>query len=212
VKVCVLGLWHLGPVTAACLAAGGHDVTGLGFDPAVVAGLAAGSPPVFEPGLEELVKAGLDSDALRYTTDAAEATKAADVVWATYDTPVDDDDRADVEYVVERIRKVFPHLRDGALVLVSSQMPVGTAHRLEQMFANESGGRTVGFGCSPEHLRLGKAIAVFTQPDRVVVSVRPQADRETVIALLRPFTARIEWMSVESAEMTKHALNASSRP
>ena len=28
-KVCVLGLWHLGTVTAACLAAAGHDVTGL---------------------------------------------------------------------------------------------------------------------------------------------------------------------------------------
>ena len=28
-KVCVAGLWHLGSVTAACLAAAGHDVVGL---------------------------------------------------------------------------------------------------------------------------------------------------------------------------------------
>ena len=26
-RVCVSGLWHLGTVTAACLAAAGHDVT-----------------------------------------------------------------------------------------------------------------------------------------------------------------------------------------
>ena len=31
-RVCVLGLWHLGTVTAACLAAGGHEVVGLDFE------------------------------------------------------------------------------------------------------------------------------------------------------------------------------------
>jgi UDPglucose 6-dehydrogenase len=66
----------------------------------------------------------------------------------------------------------------------------------------------VTFAYSPENLRLGKAIAVFTNPDRVVAGVRPASDRDRITALFRPFTERIEWMSVESAEMTKHALNA----
>lgn len=206
-KVCVLGLWHLGTVTAACLASGGHDVIGLDFDPAVVAGLDAGKPPLFEPGLEDLVKAGLASGRLRFTADVALAAEHADIVWVAYDTPVDDDDRADVEYVIERTARLFPHLRDQALVLISSQVPVGTTRRMEQMFASASRGRTVGFACSPENLRLGKAIDVFTHPDRVVVGVRSTADRERVGRLLQPFTERIEWMSVESAEMTKHALN-----
>lgn len=207
-KVCVVGLWHLGTVTAACLASGGHDVTGLDFDRAVVAGLAAGRPPLFEPGLEDLVTAGLASGRLRFTTDAVTAMATAEVVWVAYDTPVDEEDRADVEYVIEQVTRCFPHLPYGALVLVSSQVPVGTTRRLEQAFAGESRDRLVGFGYSPENLRLGKAIAAFTQPDRVVVGVRSPADREKVATLLRPFTERIEWMSVESAEMTKHALNA----
>jgi UDPglucose 6-dehydrogenase len=66
----------------------------------------------------------------------------------------------------------------------------------------------VEFAYSPENLRLGKAIAAFMQPDRVVVGVRSVAARERIVELLRPITDRIEWMSVESAEMTKHALNA----
>jgi len=103
---------------------------------------------------------------------------------------------------------VFSHLRHGALVLLSSQVPVGTTRRLEQAFARDSQNRVVGFGYSPENLRLGKAIAAFTHPDRVVAGVRSQASRDRVTMLLRPFTERIEWMSVESAEMTKHALNA----
>ena len=207
-NVCVLGLWHLGTVTAACLAAGGHEVTALDFDAAVVAGLSAGKPPVFEPGLEDLIKTGLSSGRLRFTTDVEDASKAADLVWVAYDTPVDDDDRADIEPVVEGTRRLFPHLGDGALVLVSSQLPVGTTRRLEQIFASESGGRTVGFACSPENLRLGRAIDVFTHPDRVVAGVRSAADRPKMAELFRPFTDHIEWMSVESAEMTKHALNA----
>ncbi|MCL4268486.1 MAG: nucleotide sugar dehydrogenase, partial [Anaerolineales bacterium] len=62
--------------------------------------------------------------------------------------------------------------------------------------------------CSPENLRLGKAISVFTQPDRVVIGVRNEESQRVFADLLAPFTDRIEWMSVESAEMTKHALNA----
>ncbi len=207
-KVCVLGLWHLGTVTAACLASGGHDVTGLDLDPVVVARLAAGTPPLFEPGLEALVQEGLAAGRLRFTTDVSKAVGDADIIWVAYDTPVDDDDRADVAYVIEQAVKLAPHLRDAALVLISSQVPVGTTQRLERMFASHVPGRTVGFGYCPENLRLGTAIDEFTHPDRVVVGVRQQADGDKVRELLQPFTDRIEWMSVESAEMTKHALNA----
>jgi UDPglucose 6-dehydrogenase len=208
VNVCVAGLWHLGTVVAACLASGGHHVVGLDADAAVVSRLAAGTPPIFEPGLEDLVRAGLASGRLDFTTDAVAAIGRAQVVWIAYDTPVDDDDRADVDDVVDRTTRLFPHLGEGTLVLISSQVPVGTTRRLEEAFASVSAGRAVGFGYSPENLRLGKAIDVFTHPDRVVAGVRSTADRDRVAGLLRPFTERIEWMSVESAEMTKHALNA----
>jgi UDPglucose 6-dehydrogenase len=207
-KVCVEGLWHLGTVTAACLASGGHEVTGLDFAATTIENLQAGQPPLFEPGLEDLVKRGLAQGRLRFTTAINEGVADAEIVWVAYDTPVDDQDRADVDFVVERVTRLFTHLKDGALVLISSQVPVGSTRRLEQAYAEANTGRRVTFGYSPENLRLGKAISVFTQPDRVVVGVRSDADRMRVSALLQPFTDRIEWMSVESAEMTKHALNA----
>jgi UDPglucose 6-dehydrogenase len=205
--VCVLGLWHLGTVTAACLASAGHHVIGLDFDGAAVDALARGTPPVFEPGLEDLVRGGLAHGNLHFTTDAGAAADA-DIVWVTYDTPVDDDDRADVEFVIERVGRVLPHLRDGAQVLISSQLPAGTTRRIEAMFRAAAEGRRVSFAYSPENLRLGQAVAVFTRPDRIVMGVRADVDRARLETLLEPFTDRIEWMSVESAEMTKHALNA----
>ena len=207
-NVCVAGLWHLGSVTAACLADAGHAVVGLDFDADAIAKLQSGQAPILEPMLDELLAKGLARGALRFTTDAADALRRADVLWITYDTPVDAEDRADVAGVLDQVRRLFPHVAPGTLVLVSSQLPVGSVRELETAFAAARPGVAVTFGCSPENLRLGKAISVFTKPDRVVVGLRTLADRAKVQELLQPFGARIEWMSVESAEMTKHALNA----
>ena len=206
--VAVVGLWHLGCVTAASLAAGGHTVIGVDFDADVIRGLRQGRAPLFEPGLDDLIAAGIEAGRLTFSGEAA-GVSAGEVIWITYDTPVDQDDRADVEFVIAQTARLFPAIRDGALVLVSSQVPVGTTARLERMFAAEHPGNArVTFGYSPENLRLGKALAAFQQPARVVAGVRTEADRARVSALFARYTDRIEWMSVESAEMTKHALNA----
>jgi UDPglucose 6-dehydrogenase len=183
----------------------------VGWDPApaTVEGLSAGTTPVAEPGLAALVSEQLASRRLSFTGELASAVKTADVVWITFDTPVDAEDRADVESVVTRVLEAFPHLADGALVLVSSQLPVGTVRRLESEWARQSEGRRVSFAASPENLRLGKAIDVFTHPDRVVIGVRSEDDRRRLAELFAPITtSSVEWMSVESAEMTKHAVNA----
>ena len=207
-KVCVLGLWHLGTVTASCLTLGGHHVTGLEFDEGVIAKLKRGEPPIFEPGLDDLVKKGIETGLLKFSTNPAEAISETQVIWVSYDTPVDDDDYADVDYVIKRVSRLFPYLKNGQEVLISSQLPVGTSKRLEVMFAKARPGVKVSFSYSPENLRLGKAISVFTHPDRVVIGIRTDSSRKVLSELLASFTDRIEWMSVESAEMTKHALNA----
>lgn len=127
--ICVYGLWHLGLVTAACLAEAGFDVRASDPDPARMRELLAGKLPVYEPGLEELITAGKASGKLRFAADRAAAARGADIVWIAIDTPVDDDDRADVAYVMNAVRALFPHLGDGAIVLSSSQLPVGSIDR-----------------------------------------------------------------------------------
>ncbi|MEZ5286838.1 MAG: nucleotide sugar dehydrogenase [Vicinamibacterales bacterium] len=207
-KVAVLGLWHLGSVTAACTAAAGHTVTGWDPDTATVDRLAAGQPPVAEPGLADLIAAGMAGARLRFTHDARDAVSGADVIWITFDTPVDDDDVADVEFVLRHAETALAHASDGAVVVSSSQLPVGSVARLEQATETAVHGRRLSFACSPENLRLGKAIEVFTSPDRVVLGVRDDHARVRLAELFAPITDRLEWMSVESAEMTKHAVNA----
>jgi len=205
-NVCVFGLWHLGSVTAACVAE--HFPTvGLDSDEAVVAALQDGRPPISEPGLPELVRQGLASGRLQFTSDLGRVA-AADLVWVTFDTPVNQDDEADVEHVVRRVESLFPWLANGAVVLISSQVPVGTTARLERAFAALADGREIAFAYSPENLRLGKALEVFRKADRIVVGTRSARARARIDELLAPLGRPIQWMGVESAEMTKHAVNA----
>ncbi len=203
-RTAVYGLWHLGSVTAACLARAGHEVRGLDPDEGVVAGLRSGRPPVREPGLAELTAAELAAGRLRFTADPAEALAGAELLWVAFDTPVDDDDEADVGFVRAALEKVACHVPPGALVLISSQVPVGFTAALERDWA----GRGLRFAVSPENLRLGKALEAFCRQERIIVGTRGEADRGLLGSLLGPFCRHIEWMAVESAEMTKHALNA----
>ncbi len=207
-KICVQGLWHLGSVTAACLASVGHDVIGLEFDSETVRGLSSGEAPLFEPGLDALLKQGLEVERLRFSSIVDSTLADVEVLWVAYDTPVDDDDQADVDYVLTQVQAVLPHLPPDATVLVSSQLPVGSIKRLETLATQTYARPDLGFACSPENLRLGKALEVFLHPDRIVVGTRQARDRTRLENLLHPISDRIEWMSVESAEMTKHAINS----
>lgn len=207
-RVAVLGLWHLGAVTAACAADAGHVVVGYDPEATTVGDLSRAEPPVAEPGLAELTRRHLDAGRLRFSNSVADAVGNADVVWVCFDTPVDDEDRADVAFVLREVEAALPHLSDAAVVLISSQLPVGSVAALERAWAPMRGEKRVSFACSPENLRLGKAMEVFQRPDRVVIGARDAHARERLTTLFAPITDRLEWMSVESAEMTKHAINA----
>ncbi|HEY1774841.1 MAG TPA: nucleotide sugar dehydrogenase [Solirubrobacteraceae bacterium] len=206
-RIAVVGLWHLGAVIAAVLADAGNAVSATDSDAELLAGLRNGQPAVAEPGLAELIGSGRDSGALRFVALDDEALREAEIVWIAADTPVGDDDVADPQSVIDEAFAVTSRARPGALVIVSSQLPVGSIAQLERRL-QAIGRDDLAVACMPENLRLGQAIETFRAPERFVVGVRDEADRARVVALLGPFGGAIEWMRVESAEMTKHALNA----
>ncbi len=205
-KIAVTGLWHLGLVTAGCLAHAGYEVVGYDSDQTLIADLKAGKTPIMEPGLDDMLSACVAANKLSYTADL-EQLKNKDIVWVTYDTPVNDDDEADVQFVVDKVQSFFPYLADNTIVILSSQLPVGTGRQLQQAYA-QNHSKHVTFVSIPENLRLGNAIRIFTQPDRIIVGLQEPKDKPTIEKLLSPFSNNIIWMGLESAEMTKHALNA----
>jgi UDPglucose 6-dehydrogenase len=203
----VLGLWHLGCVTAACVADAGYRTIGIDSDSAVVAKLKGGRAPLFEPGLDDLICRGIERSNLMFSSDPA-AADACDVLWVTIDTPVDDNDVADVDFVRSAVVRIFPHLKDDAVVLISSQLPVGSTRAMANDFVARYPQRTCRFSYSPENLRLGKAIEIFHNSERIVVGCDGEAVRQRLQPLFDHFTRQVVWLSIESAEMVKHGVNA----
>jgi UDPglucose 6-dehydrogenase len=206
-KVAVVGLWHLGAVTAACMAHLGFDVVGFDEDLKTITDFKQGIPPILEPNLETFVREGLLKGNLKFSAQPSDISEA-DIVWITYDTPVDANDNADVDSVRNKIIALFPLMKADAIVLISSQLPLGSTSYLQKLYDEAYPNKPVCFACSPENLRLGKATDVFLQPDRIIVGLNNLAEKPKLESVLQKISPHIVWMSIESAEMTKHAINA----
>jgi UDPglucose 6-dehydrogenase len=141
-----------------------------------------------------------------------EKLQASQIIWICYDTPVDADGKPSSQVVVDRLRNILPNASEGTIVLVSSQIPVGTCRELVYAFPK------LIIACSPENLRRGKAINDFMNPDRIIVGLDGSAltqaeDRKnyglaTIEDLFAPLNKPVIFVGLESAEMIKHAINS----
>ena len=209
-KIAVIGTGYVGLVTGACFADSGNDVTCIDIDAAKIDALKAGQVPIYEPGLAELVEHNAKAARLQFTTDAAAAVATAEIVYLAVGTPQGADGAADLSAMWRVVQSIAPHLRDDAVVVTKSTVPVGTNARIYTML-KELTGRDCDVASNPEFLKEGAAIEDFMKPDRVVVGVRRPEVGEKLRVLYEPFL-RTEKpflvMSPESAEMTKYVANA----
>ncbi|MDP3800222.1 MAG: nucleotide sugar dehydrogenase [bacterium] len=206
-KIAVVGLWHLGEIYSVGLAELGHQVVGISDDEVVVANLSKNIPPLAEPGLVELLEKNQSLGRLVYSTDFS-CIKDCDILWFTFDTPVDDKDEVDLSLINQALEKAMPFLRDGVLVVMTSQTPVGTAEEYKAMISTARPDIVFDYAYVPENLRLGEAMRCFFKPVRIVVG----AENEKTFQLMRKLFSSLEAdfleMSLASAEMAKHTLNS----
>jgi UDPglucose 6-dehydrogenase len=207
-KVCVVGLWHLGAVTSVCFADLGHNVVGVAEDPERAASLNDGAPPLFEPGLAELMARHLETGRLRFTSSLREGVQGSPYVVIAYDTPVNEQDEPDLAPLTATVDALAGCLEDGVTIVINSQVPVGTCEVLADRMRSLNPGLRFGMACVPENLRLGQAIERFLRPDFLVFGADSGATLEKVEALYSPIPGPRARMSLRSAEMTKHAINA----
>jgi UDPglucose 6-dehydrogenase len=214
-KVTVVGTGYVGLVTGACLAEVGNEVLCLDLDERKIAMLKEGRIPIFEPGLEQLVASNAAAGRLRFTTDAQRAACFGQVQFIAVGTPPDEDGRADVQYVLAAARSIGRHLKEEALVVNKSTVPVGTAALVRDAIADELRQRDAEIpfmvASNPEFLKEGSAIGDFMRPDRIVIGTDHPRAAQWLHDLYAPFQRnheRMIAMDIPSAELTKYAANA----
>jgi len=205
VHIGVIGLWHLGSVYSSCFAEMGYTVTGFDFDRTVVDNLAYGIPPLYEPQLKETVKKHINKN-LQFTHSAKEICKDKDYIFITFDLPVDDNDNINLELMYKAEKLLSQNISDPTTVVVSSQVPLGTTRKLYERIKKQSK-QNINIVYFPENLRLGKAFDSFLKPDRIILGVEFRKIATKFIHDFPTFKCPFQVMTLESAEMVKHALN-----
>ncbi|MBM4438152.1 MAG: UDP-glucose/GDP-mannose dehydrogenase family protein, partial [Actinobacteria bacterium] len=206
--VLVVGLWHLGTVAAACWTRLGWTVTAYDPAPERIAGLARGRPPVAEPGLAELISAGVSSGRLRFTNELGSAAAASRLAVVAFDTPVDDEDRPDLTPVEEAVGALGRSMPGGSVIVLMSQVPVGTSRALQGHLDAEREPGSVSIVCSPENLRLGQAIDRFLSPGFVILGAADAPALGMAGRLFEGVAGQLLPMDATSAELCKHYINA----
>lgn len=206
-KVCVQGLWHLGVVTSAVLTSLDIEVIALDYDETTVQNLERNILPVQEPGVAELLSKAKLMDLIKYTFNS-EDIRNCEIFWLAYDTPVDETDQADTNFVFMQFRKSLPFINHDALIIISSQLPVGSTRKLIDLAKYSRPNNNFKFYVQPENLRLGKALESFMTSEAIVIGTDSGVPDELLADFLARLDTPIIWMGLESAEMTKHAINS----
>ncbi len=209
-KIAVVGTGYVGLVTGTCFAETGNHVTCVDIDAKKVEKLNNKQITIYEPGLEVLFERNIRQGRLEFTTDLAKGIEGAQIIFLALPTPPGEDGSADLKYVLKVANDLGPLLKEYAVIVDKSTVPVGTADRVTEAVAK---GAKVDFDVvsNPEFLREGVAVDDFMKPDRVVIGAESDKARKVMEKLYGPFVRQgnpIIFMDVKSAELTKYAANS----
>lgn len=211
-KIAMIGTGYVGLVSGVCFSEFGHSVICVDRDTAKIARLEAGEVPIYEPGLEAVLARNVAAGRLRFTTDLAEAVAGAEAVFIAVGTPTRrGDGHADLSHVMAAAQDIARALRDYAVVVTKSTVPVGTNRKVAEVIRATNPQADFDIASNPEFLREGAALEDFMKPDRVVVGVESARAKVVMGAVYRPLYLRdfpIVYTDLETAEMIKYAANA----
>ena len=204
-KIGVVGLWHLGSVLCASWAKLGFNVIGFDYDKERVNDMNNSLPPVFEPNLSETIKQFLKKNTLQFTNNLKDLNEC-DFIILSYDTPVLNDDSCDLSILENSVHDLKNIMKDGSILIVSSQSPAGFCSTLRNVLKNQNDSLELAY--SPENLRLGEAIHCYLNPGRIILGTNNMNTEEKCKSLFTNITDNIASMNLESSEMVKHGINS----
>lgn len=211
----VFGLGYVGCVSAACLAARGHEVLGVDANPAKTAFIAAGKSPIVEEGIAELIADVVAAGRLRIADDPAAAVRDTDVTIVCVGTPSAPGGGLETRYLERASAQIGAALRDKDgrhVVVYRSTMVPGTCVDLLIPILESTSGKRAGidFGVclNPEFLREGTSIRDFLDPPKTVVGESDERSGEIVMSLYAGLPGPRFRVPIPVAEMTKYVDNS----
>ncbi len=213
-KIVVVGTGFVGLPHAAVLSEAGHEVIAYDIDPKKIAAYESGEREqieyyVNEPGLASAI-AETHNRYLFFTTDLADVYEDTDVYFMCINTPPKRDGSTDLSYYLQAAHDIATLLakrkNKNRVVLVNkSTVPVGTARLLEEVM-REHGVENFGVASNPEFLAQGNAIDGSRRPDRVVIGLDTDEDRQIMRRVYSQFVNHVRIKYVETTPETAESI------
>jgi UDPglucose 6-dehydrogenase len=189
VRLAVVGCGYVGLVTGSCLGEAGHEVIATDNDSARIKMLNSGRLPIYEPGLDRVMESATAAGRLQFTSDCAQAVRAADAIFICVGTPPLESGEADLSAIDNVARQIASASRSPKLVIEKSTVPAQTGEQLRHALQvyGRTNGATFRVASNPEFLREGTAVADFFHPDRIVVGVEDAESERQLREIYQPF-------------------------
>ena len=214
-KISVFGLGYVGTVSAACLAADGHQVIGVDSSTTKVELINAGTPPIVEKDIPPLLSDAVASGCLRATADVREAVMHSELSFVCVGTPSQRNGNLDlshVEKVCEEIGACLVAIERFHVIVIRSTMLPGSIRSVVIPALEQSSGRRAGvdFGVciNPEFLREGSAVWDYRNPPKTVIGAIDDFSAGLLERLYSKLAAPLVKTNIETAEMVKYTDNA----
>jgi len=215
-SVAVVGLGKLGLTWALLLASKGFKVTGIDVNLRTIERLKKGELPISEPGCEGLMKEfGAEID---FGTDLDAVNEHIDSLFVIVPTPSLGNSRFDSSYVEKALHNADRFLcnqgdRFCNVIVTSTVMPGECTRILSTMsssFKEKIRSGQIGYCYNPEFIALGSVVQDMLNPDFILVGSNESISRDKLIEVYKEVNGadvKIRAMSLESAEITKIAIN-----
>ena len=213
-SISVIGLGYVGAVSMACLAHLGFRMVGVDVSLDKVRAIKEGRSPIVEARLGELLLEGVDANLIDATQNLVAAVLDTDVTFMSVGTPTSPNGDCDLTYVRQASRAIGQALalKTGFhVVVMRCSVPPGTTLQVVAPEIEAASGKKMGvdFGVcfNPEFLREGVAVADFYAPPKTVIGACDKRSEAIVARIYSKVDERIQFISIEAAEMVKYADN-----
>lgn len=206
-KISIIGCGYVGLVSAACFADAGHEVTCIDNDAEKLNMLKENQVPIFEPGLQELIS---KNKSLEFSLNISEDIASSKIIMIAVGTPSLDSGEADLTQLYRCVEEISHFISSGTLVIIKSTVPVGTCDEVEKLINDKSEHNDFEVISNPEFLREGNAIHDFVNPDRIVIGLNGESNKESIIELYSNIVSedKLLFTSRRSSELIKYASNS----
>lgn len=206
-KICVVGIGFIGLPTACLLASKGFHVLGVDINEDYVNKLKTNRLKIEEKNINDLLEKSLNDKSLTLDTKPSRA----DIFIICTPTPLDENKKPDLSYLIEGINSILPYLNKGNMVIIESTIPLKTTQEIIRPIIEAMGfqvGKDIYLAHCPERVLPGEILYELVHNNRIIGGCTENCSNKVKNFYEKFVKSEIHTTTADIAEMVKLVENS----